>query len=413
MPRLRILLITSVTLLLPLFARAEPADVKGSLFFAGGALRFDNSAAWNRFMQLAGGKGATVVVIPAASFEPRETGEAVAENLNHYGARAEMVPIAPQLKDVDFQAAVKDAGIVQKLRQAKGIWFTGGDQRRITRALLHSDGTQTPALEAIWEAYRGGAVIGGNSAGAAIMSRQMFADALGSLGTLKTGITKGKHVDAGLGFIGTDWFVDQHFLRRGRFARALIAMRDCDFKFGIGVDEDTAVIYRGGMFEVIGYKGAVVMNLTGAESDRDAPLFNLKKARLSYLASGDRMNARTLDVTVPPRRPWDRTIDPRARDFEPSFERGESYFSDILAPGVIVDAMVHALDSKDRTVKGLAFAQPEGGERNDLGFSFRLYRGTDTMGWYTDKGGYGSYTIVNTYVDISPVSLANPIDKPR
>jgi cyanophycinase len=394
--------------------RAEKDEATGTVFLAGGSMHFDNAAVWNRFIELAGGKGASVVVIPAASFEPRNAGKYVADHFNHYGARAEVIDIAPQLTDVDLAAAVKDPANLQKLRKAKAIWFTGGQQRRITRALLNGDGSRTPALEAIWDAYRNGAVIGGNSAGAAVMSRQMFADALGSLETLKRGITRGKHVDAGLGFLGGEWFVDQHFLRRGRFARALLAMRDCEFKFGIGVDEDTAVVFRGGAFEVVGYKGAMVMDLRAAESDPKAPAFNLKKARLTYLASGDRIDMRTLEVTAAKSKDGNSKIDPQAPDFMPSYTQpGESFFPDMLAPGVIVDAMTQALDSKDRTVRGLAFNQAAGGDLNDLGFSFRLYRDKDTIGWYTDKGGYGSYTLVNVYVDITPVKVANPIETPR
>src|SRR3954468_5825595 len=228
-------------------ARAEAAAKgKGALVFAGGGLRFSNAPVWNRFVELAGGKGAPVVVVPAASLVPRRSGQAVADNLNHYGARAEMVPIAPLLKGVDYKAAARDPAVVAKLRKAKGIWFIGGEQRRIIQALLNKDGTRTPALEAIWEAFRGGAVVGGSSAGTAIMSRVMFADALSSLDTLKYGITWGIEADTGLGFISDDWFVDQHFLANGRFARALLAMRDFDFQYGIGIDEDTAVVYKDG-----------------------------------------------------------------------------------------------------------------------------------------------------------------------
>lgn len=386
-------------------------EPKGALFFSGGALRHDNAAAWNRFVELAGGKGAAIAVLPAASYDPAATAAAEIENFTRYGLKAEMVPIAPNLKDVDLPAAVKDPANLQKLRQAKGIWFSGGDQRRITRALLQADGSRTPALDAIWDAYRDGAVLGGTSAGAAVMSRQMFADSLGPLDTIKHGITKGKHVAPGLGFIGADWFVDQHFLQRGRFGRALLAMRDYEFPYGIGVDEDTAVVFHKGAFEVVGYKGAVVLNLRDSSTDRGTRLFNLKKARLTYLAAGDRLDAKTLEVTVNPRNRSNRLIDPQAADFSPWRTGGESYYADILAPGVIVEAMSHALDSKDRSVKGLAFAQPDKGELNDLGFLFRLYRGVDSRGWYADKGGYGSYTIVNAYVDITPVRLANPVEK--
>ena len=395
----------------PVAEAASPRE-KGSLLFAGGGLRFSNAEVWRRFVQLAGGKGATVVVIPAAASNPSASGRAVVENLICYGAKAELVPIAPRLKDVDYRAAARDPALVRLLRKATGIWFTGGDQQRITRALL-PDGRRTPALEAIWEAYRGGAVVGGSSAGTAIMSRVMFADAQNSLDTIKNGITRGKHVAAGLGFIGDDWFVDQHFLARGRFARALLAMREYGFEYGIGVDVDTAVVVKDGNFEVIGYNGALVLDLSGATYDRELPAFNLKNARLSYLDSGDRMDMKTRKVTVSRLKASEPMIDPRAKDFVPEFtSAGHFYFSDILSTNAIYRAMRNALAGKTGVVKGLAFAQPEGGAKNDLGFEFKVYRGPGTVGWYTARGGHEAYTVLEVRVDITPVKLPNPLYTP-
>jgi cyanophycinase len=397
-------------------ARAEDVfQVKGALLFAGGELRFGNADVWNRFLELAGGKDAPVVVMPTAADNPMKSGQAAVANLNskRYGARAEMVLIAPMLTGVDYKAAARDKANVEQLRKAKGIWFIGGDQKRITQALLNEDGSKTPALEAIWDAYRNGAVIGGSSAGTAIMSRMMFADAMSSLDTIKHGIIPGKNVAPGLGFIGDDWFVDQHFLALGRFARALNAMRDFGCQYGIGVDEDTAVIFKDGKFEVIGYKGALILDISGAETDPHLPAFNMKGARLTYLDNGDSMDVRTRKVTPSRAKLVEGTVDPDAKDFKPSFHQPEDfYFPDMLGPWAIYEAMSHAIDSRPGVVKGLAFAQPEGGDKNDLGFEFKVYRGHDTEGWYTGAGGNESYTLLNIYVDITPVKLANPLSTP-
>jgi len=394
--------------------RAEDVSkVKGALVFAGGGLRFNNAQVWSRFMQLAGGKGAPVVVVPAAAENPQKSGQAVADNLNRYGAAAEVVPIAPKLKGTDYKAAAREPANVARLRRAHGIWFIGGEQHLITRALLNEDGSKTPALEAIWEAYRKGAVIGGSSAGTAIMSRVMFAEAMNSLDTIKHGITRGHHVNTGLGFIGDDWFVDQHFLTLGRFARALNAMRDFGFKYGIGVDEDTAVVFKDGRFDVVGYKGALVLDITGAEGPRPLSAFNMRKARLTYLDTGDSMDARTRKVTVSKLKAGDTKLDPKAKGFIPYFDKPEQfYFADMLGAGVIFEAMTRVVDGKFDVAKGVAFAQPEGGDKNDLGFEFKVYRGDDTVGWYTGKGGYESYTVLNVYVDITPVKLAHPLYTP-
>src|ERR1700679_2757666 len=115
MHRMRTSLITAMAVLLTAeTALAQQAPVKGSLLFAGGALRHDNRAVWDRFIELAGGKGALVVVVPAAAYDPTRSGQAAVDNFNRYGAKAEMVPLAPMLQDVDFQAAAKDPVLVQK-----------------------------------------------------------------------------------------------------------------------------------------------------------------------------------------------------------------------------------------------------------------------------------------------------------
>jgi cyanophycinase len=394
-------------------AGAAPAEdisgVKGALVFAGGELRFDNRGVWERFVQLAGGPGAPVVVVPAAARDPQKGGRAVVENLNRYGARAALVPIAPNWRGVDYRAAARDPAHVEALRRAKGVWFIGGSQRRITQALFAEDGGRTPALAAIWEAYRGGAVLGGSSAGTAIMSRWMFADARDSLGTLRYGLTRGVHVDRGLGFLGDGWFVDQHFLARGRFARALYALHDLGYKYGLGVDEDTAVVHQGGTFEVIGYKGALVLDVSGAETDPALPAFNMRKARLTYLDAGDRMDARTRAVTVGRLKVTDQKIDPKGPDFKPYYRR-PAFVPDMLSSGAIYEAMYHALDSTAGVVKGLAFGGD--GDRKDLGFEFTVYRGGDTVGWYTARGGHETYTVFNVYVDILPVEMADPLYRP-
>jgi cyanophycinase len=118
--------------------------------------------------------------------------------------------------------------------------------------------------------YRRGGVIAGTSAGAAIMSSTMFGRPKPVLATLKLGVTDGKEITSGLGFIGDDVFVDQHLLVRGRFARMLPAMlAKKGYKLGLGIDENTAMVVRPNRdVEVIGYKGALVVDLAGAKRAR-------------------------------------------------------------------------------------------------------------------------------------------------
>jgi hypothetical protein len=60
-------------------------------------------------------------------------------------------------------------------------------------------------------------------------------------------------------------------------------MRDFDPKYGIGVGVDTAVVFKDGKFEVIGYKGALVLDISGTEKNPRLPAFNMKRVRLTYL----------------------------------------------------------------------------------------------------------------------------------
>lgn len=95
--------------------------------------------------------------------------------------------------------------------------------------LVNQDESPTPLLEAIWHVYRSGGLVAGTSAGAAVMSRAMFVEADFVLPVLTDGVQVGKEVDHGLGFLPRDCFVDQHFLTRGRFGRALVAMQALNF----------------------------------------------------------------------------------------------------------------------------------------------------------------------------------------
>jgi cyanophycinase len=408
---LRIVLVAMMVVSLPLYSlRTEAKEVpKGSLVIAGGELRFDNRQVWERFVKLAGGKGATIAVIPAAARSPEKSGQAVVDHLSHYEVKAILVPIAPKWKEVDFRQAARDPAHVETLRKATGIWFIGGSQQRITEALLARDGTRTPALEAIWDAYRDGAVVGGSSAGAAMMSEWMFANAPDSLGALQFGVTRFDQVDKGLGFVGKDWFVDQHFLTRGRFARSLVAMRELGYKFGIGIDEDSAVVVKDGSFEVLGTQGAVVLDLSAAESDPAVVPFQMKRARLTYLDTGDRMDMRTHAVTLAKRKLEGQKIDPRDPGFKPEQET-TAFVPDMLGSGALLSAMIGALESRSGEVKGLAFS-PEGSKKT-LGFEIKVYRAKDACGWYTARGGYDSYTVTKMLVDILPVEMAVPIYRP-
>ena len=154
---------------------AARAQGTGALVLAGGAVRSDNTEVWERIVALAGGAGAPIAVLATASANPRGSAEGAVKALNRAGAQAFFVPAALLLKDTDYRQVVKDPQWVSRVRAAKGVFFTGGDQNRTMVALRQPDGSATPLLDAIWAVYRGGGVLGGTSAGTAIMSSTMLA----------------------------------------------------------------------------------------------------------------------------------------------------------------------------------------------------------------------------------------------
>lgn len=412
------LLLASVgTVFSALAAGASPPDSppspsnepgKGSLVIIGGCERFDNEVIWSNIVNLAGGKGARIAVFPTASGTPVQYGNEIVHVLNEAGAEAFVVPLALTGFDRHHNDAVSDPELVGSVRHAAGVFFVGGDQARIRQVLVTDEGKNSPMLDAIWEMYRQGGVIAGTSAGAAIMSRIMYRNGRSVLANLDFGVRMGKEIDLGLGFMDPDWFVDQHVLIRGRVARTLVAMQSQGFKHGLGVDEDSAVVVHDGLARVIGYKGAIVMDLSDATSDKKLGRFNLRNARLTYLDRGDAIDLKSLEVTPSNEKRWDRKVDPGDAEFRPSF-RHRVFCNDILGNTAVLDVMTQVLDSKFGEAIGLAFDGAAARRGPAPGFEFRFYRKADTVGWETESFGGDDYTIVNVHLDITPIEIAGPL----
>ncbi|MFG6429668.1 cyanophycinase [Roseateles sp. LYH14W] len=386
----------------------EPA-IRGYAVPIGGALKADNDEVWQRIVQLAGGKGARFVVFGTASEDPEASAKQVVDLLQRRGAVAEALPVAPKFLWVDLNKVVRDRALIAKVKAARGIFFTGGTQERIVD-VLQPDGQSTPMLEAIWEVYRKGGVVAGTSAGAAIMSTIMFRDAPSVMNILKGRFADGKQVDRGLGFVGPHLFVDQHFLKRGRFGRMIPVMMAKGYKLGLGVDENTAAIIRGEEIEVIGDRGAMVVDLTEATSDTTLGAFNVQGARLSYLEHGDRYHMRARSTTPSAPKLRGETHDPESPNFKPYYTE-DVFHLDMLGDSTISSAMGRLIDSVRKEVKGLAFdVLPRANDPlAELGFLFRLYKGSDSLGWSTEEFGGEQFTVTNLYLDITPVRLPMPL----
>lgn len=384
----------------------------GTVIVIGGALKADSDAVWQRIVDEAGGPGARIAVFATAAADPERSAAQIVGALSRCGAQAEHIPVAPHLTGVDLQATLNDPVLIARVAASRAVFFSGGAQELIVDTLQPA-GRPTAMLGAIRAVFDAGGVIAGTSAGAAVMSRLMFRDAMDSLAVLKGLWRAGQEYDHGFGFVGPELLVDQHFLRRGRIGRMLPAMQALGYRLGLGVDENAAVVIQGPRLEVIGGSGAVLVDLADASSDATLPAFNLRGARLSYLDHGDRHDLASGVTTPAARKLRQPRIDPAAPGFEPGLQ-SDRYFLDILGDGCILSAMTQLLDGPVPEVRGLAYrANPRSADpAPDLGFEFLLHRGPGLVGWCSATPGGEAYTVLQALVDVVPVRVANPLYTP-
>jgi cyanophycinase len=210
-----------------------------------------------RFVAMAGGaERADIVVFPMASAEPESTGIRQATELRSLGAKNARSVVLTRAQ------ALSEEG-VRALDGVTGVFFSGGDQSRLMKVLL-----ETPVHARLLELYREGAVMGGTSAGAAVMSRVMITgdERLNKDSTESfTFIRKGNIVTAqGLGFL-ENVIVDQHFVRRKRHNRLISLVLEQPGLVGMGIDEATVlVVTEGKKFEVMGEGSVLVLDARAA-----------------------------------------------------------------------------------------------------------------------------------------------------
>jgi cyanophycinase len=278
MPALAVLAVMTSA---PSVSFVESARPKGSLVIVGGGSR--SEAMMRRFVELAGGAGcARIAVVPMASSEAEATGTEVAAELDSMGAKSFVFLVDRAKADSPAEAG--------RLESATGIWFTGGDQALLTDAI-----GGTASLRAMHRRYREGAVVGGTSAGAAIMSDSMITgnqtppgDTLGYYGDEFPAIARRRiQVVPGLGFL-PEAIVDQHFIRRERHNRLLSAVLERPSLIGVGIDESTALeVSPDGTWRVLGESAVVIYDARRAGlSGRDTRVLGATDLRVHVLPPG-------------------------------------------------------------------------------------------------------------------------------
>jgi cyanophycinase len=251
---------------------------RGTLVVVGGGSGLGEAGIWRRFIDLAGGNEATIVVIPTAGEE--ETYDQFwsgLRGLRDAGAKHVTVQHTKDREVADSETFVK------AIREAAGVWLSGGRHWRLADSYLN---TRThKELAALLD--RGG-VIGGTSAGATIQGSFMVrGDTKGNT------LMVGDHVD-GFGFL-KGVTIDQHVLRRNRQFDLVDVIRARPELLGIGIDENTGIVVHGDSFEVIGDSYVLIYDHT-RRLDSGGEFY--------FLAPGDQYNLKTREAE----RPTERTV---------------------------------------------------------------------------------------------------------
>lgn len=267
---------------------------RGSLIIVGGGPRADDFT--QRFIELAGGARATILIFPMASGEPAESGKSSEESWRSLGVKAFAAVLTRE------QAMAADTA--ELFRNVTGIWFGGGDQSRLTAALLH-----TPVETAIRNRYFAGAVVGGTSAGAAVMSRLMITGDEKRYGgsrppsdSSQAFITIDRdNVVHTLGFgLLTNAVVDQHFVRRRRHNRLISIVLEHPQLIGAGIDESTAIeVQPDGRWRVWGKSVVVIYDARSATVASATLPLGGSNMRMHVLPAGGVFDPATGNVTLP------------------------------------------------------------------------------------------------------------------
>jgi cyanophycinase len=264
--------------------RAAVKEVAGTLMIVGGGKLPD--AVRNRFVELAGGKKGRLVLIPTAS----GAAEQVQRSFNYW--KAQELASVTMLDTLDAKTA-NDPLFVKPLTEATAAWLGGGDQSRLANAYRG-----TAVERELRRLLARGGVVGGTSAGAAVMSSVMI-----------TGGNPQARVGVGFGLL-PDVVVDQHFENRKRQKRLLGVLTEHPSFLGLGIDEQTAVVVRGHTFTVVGNANvllclppstrepASVTKVLKSGEAGELLLARLKPASDTKTASKERPDSATADATA-------------------------------------------------------------------------------------------------------------------
>ncbi|MFH1121611.1 MAG: cyanophycinase [Bacteroidota bacterium] len=407
-------------LLIVLFSCLVTAqESRGSLVIVGGALSPDNKDVYNRLIELAGGpEKATFAVIPSASGVPVQSWVSISKTLQAYRVKSGNIHLinisvmdddsTREADESEWAGNGNDKRLARMIRSCSAVWFTGGDQMRTMLALTRPDGSRTPVLDAVWDVYNKGGVIGGSSAGAAIMSEIMIGNG-NSMGALQQGIIssngpENEETDAlllsrGIGFF-PEGIVDQHFNQRARIGRLIVALINSKEKFNLafGVDENTALIYTASdrKIQVAGAAGLTIINAAESRVTYLQGLPEIKNLAVSYLENGDSYLMKTGEL-IP-------VAGKKATRGNEYYKREHPVQAGILSANgsTLRDIItINLIDNKgaDR-ISNLNFSDAENG------FLLTFTKKPSSQGFYFENSREeDEYSVSDIRLDISPVKV--------
>lgn len=260
-----------------------PDGIHGQLIIIGGAEDKEGDCKILReFVRRSGGLDARIAVLTAATGLPGEVGQNYIHVFERLGIDNVQVVDTARRDDAD------DPRALECIEKATGVFFTGGNQSRITELLKD---TKLDAM--LHRRFADGLIIAGTSAGAAMMPDVMIIDGESETNP-RMEVVK---MDEGMGFL-PGVVVDQHFAQRGRLGRLLAAVAQQPVVLGFGIDENTAIAVDGDEIEVIGEGAVTVVDVSNlshnnvSELLKDEPLA-LCGVRLHVLPHGYRFNIKS------------------------------------------------------------------------------------------------------------------------
>ena len=276
----------------------------GTLVLIGGACD-PAGEAFGRFVELAGGReGGRIVGITTASMNPVKSAKGWVKDFQAAGAGQVEFPI------IDSRDRAQDPKVAEMILEADGIFLGGGDQVHLVTTIGGSR-----VGRALAEAYTAGAVVCGTSAGAAALTETILAggepDEYGRMQDL--------HLGPGFGLLGFRAVIDTHFTQRRRLQRLFMVIARNAELMGLGIDEDTAMVIREHLGEVVGKGSVTFVDGRGVrfdnadQCDRGDCALTLSYLRVGIVGAGYTLNLRERELEVIVQARHDREATPVVR----------------------------------------------------------------------------------------------------